>query len=227
MTLARKIFLGFAAIGLLTVVAVWFVLTGEAFRTYVQQELVLRLEKATGGKVSIRSLELQFLPPRVLISDLRIRKEPPAEPPFLTIRTAEAYPHLASFLGVPSLGSLTLRDPQLRVEVGPDGSSNIPQPKSSGDSDLFRLLVEKLDVENGVVEYNQQRSTFSTQLEGVRLSARYLPLEGRYLGSFRHEKGYVRFGQNRWTYGLDASLSLREDRLDFERLLLATGPVQG
>ena len=106
--------------------------------------------------------------------------------------------------------------------MGPDGSSNIPQPKSSGDSDLFRLLVEKLDVENGVVEYNQQRSTFSTQLEGVRLSARYLPLEGRYLGSFRHEKGYVRFGQNRWTYGLDASLSLREDRLDFERLLLAT-----
>ena len=222
MTLARKIFLGFAAIGMLTIVAVWFVLTGEAFRTYVQQELMLRLEKATAGKVSIRSLELQFFPPRVLISDLQIRKEPYAAPPFLAIRTVEVYPHLASFLGAPSLGSLTLRDPRFRVEVGPDGSTNIPQPKSSGDSDLFRLLVEKLDVENGVVEYNQQRSAFSTQLEGVRLSARYLPLEGRYLGSFRHEKGYVRFGHNRWSYGLDASLSLREDRLDFERLLLAT-----
>ena len=52
MTRAKKIFFGFTSIGLLAIVAVWFVLTGETFRTYIQQELVLRLEKATGGKVS-------------------------------------------------------------------------------------------------------------------------------------------------------------------------------
>ena len=65
MTRTKKIFLGFGAVGLLAIVAVWFVLTGEAFRAYVQQELVLRLEKATGGKVSMRSFELQFFPLRV------------------------------------------------------------------------------------------------------------------------------------------------------------------
>jgi len=222
MTRAKKIFFGFASVGLLAIVAVWFVLTGETFRAYIQQELVLRLEKATGGKVSMRSLALQFFPLRVLISDLRITKESSPEPPFLAIRTIEAYPHFASFLGMPSLGALTLREPQLRVEVGPDGSTNIPQPKSSGGQDLFRLLVEKLDVESGIVEYNHQQRTFSTQLEGVALSARYLPLEDRYQGSFRHEKGHVQFGRNLWTYGLDASLSLRQAQLDFERLRLTT-----
>ena len=60
MTRSRKIFLGFGSVALLTIVAVWFVLTGETFRAYVQQELVLRLERATGGKVSMRSFEIHF-----------------------------------------------------------------------------------------------------------------------------------------------------------------------
>ena len=222
MTRAKKIFFGFASVGLLAIVAVWFVLTGETFRAYLQQELVLRLEKATGGKVSIRSLQLQFFPLRVLLSDLRITKESSPEPPFLAIRTVEAYPYFASFSGMPSLGALTLREPQISVEMRPDGSTNIPQPNPSAGQDLFRLLVEKLDLENGIVEYNQQQTTFSTQLEGVALSARYLPLEGRYQGSFRHQKGRVRFGRNLWVYGLDVSLSLRQDQLDFERLRLTT-----
>ena len=222
MTRTRKVFLGFGAVGLLAIVAAWFVLTGETFRAYVQQELVLRLEKATGGKVSMRSFNLQFLPLRVLISDLRIAKESSPELPFLAIRTVEAYPHFASLFGTPSLGVLTLRGPQLSVEVGPDGSTNIPKPRSSGGQELFRLLIEKLDLENGIVEYNQRQRTFSTQLEGVELSARYQPLEGRYRGDFRHKKGNLQVGRNQWTYGLDASMSLSQVQLDFERLVLTT-----
>ncbi len=222
MTLTKKIFLGLGSVALLTLVAVWFLLTGETFRTYVQQELVLRLERATGGKVSMRALEIHFLPLRVVIADFSLAKESSSEAPILTIRTVETYPRFSSLFGIPSLGALTLREPRLRVEVGPDGSTNIPQPKSSEGQELFRLLVEKLDVENGVVGYNQRQKTFSTQLEGVALSARYLPLEGKYQGSFRHEKGVLQVGRNQWTYGLDASMSLSQVQLDFERLLLTT-----
>ena len=75
MSRTKKIFLVLGSVGSLTIVALWLVLTGETFRGYIQQEFVLRLEKATGGKVSVRSLELQFVPLRVLISDLRITKE--------------------------------------------------------------------------------------------------------------------------------------------------------
>jgi translocation and assembly module TamB len=222
MTLTKKIFLGLGSVALLTLVAVWFLLTGETFRTYVQQELVLRLERATGGKVSMRALEIHFLPLRVVIADFSLAKESSLEAPILTIRTVETYPRFSSLFGIPSLGALTLREPRLRVEVGPDGSTNIPQPKSSEGQELFRLLVEKLDVENGVVGYNQRQKTFSTQLEGVALSARYLLLEGKYQGSFRHEKGVLQVGRNQWTYGLDASMSLSQVQLDFERLLLTT-----
>jgi uncharacterized protein involved in outer membrane biogenesis len=222
MSRTKKIFLGLGSVGLLAIVALWLVLTGETFRGYVQQEFVLRLEKATGGKVSMRSLQLQFVPLRVLVSDLRITKESSPGPPVLAVRTVEAFPHFASFFGVPSLRVLTLSEPQLRIEVGRDGSTNLPQPKTSAGQELFQLLVEKLDVKNGVVGYNQEQRTFSTQLEGVALSARYLPQEGRYQASFRHDRGQVRFGQNLWTYGLDASLSLRENQLDFARLLLTT-----
>ncbi len=222
MTRSKKIFLGLGSVALLTLVAVWFLLTGETFRAYVQQELVLRLERATGGKVSMRSLQIQFLPLRVVISDLSLAKESSPEAPVLTIRTVETYPRFSSLFGIPSLRALTLREPRLRVEVGPDGSTNVPQPKSSGGQELFRLLVEKLDVENGVVGYNQRQRTFSTQLEGVALSARYLPLEGRYQGNFRHEKGVLQVGRNQWTYGLDASLSLSQVQLDVGRLLFTT-----
>src|SRR6476661_7198178 len=101
MTLTKKIFLGLGSVALLTLVAVWFLLTGETFRTYVQQELVLRLERATGGKISMRALEIHFLPLRVVISDLRIAKESSPETPVLTIRTVETYPHFSSFFGMP------------------------------------------------------------------------------------------------------------------------------
>jgi autotransporter translocation and assembly factor TamB len=222
MTRTKKILLGLGSVVLLALAAVWFVLTGETFRAYVQQELVLRLERATGGKVSMRTLQIRFLPLRVVMSDFSLAKESSPEAPVLTIRTVETYPRFSSLFGIPSLGALTLREPRLRIEVGPDGSTNVPQPKSSGGQELFRLLVEKLDVENGVVAYNQRQKTFSTQLEGVALSARYLPLEGRYQGNFRHEKGVLQVGRNQWTYGLDASLSLNQLQLDFERLLVTT-----
>ncbi|MCI0721262.1 MAG: translocation/assembly module TamB domain-containing protein [Acidobacteria bacterium] len=222
MTRAKKILFVLASVVLLALLAVWFVITGETFRDYIQQELVLRLEKATGGKVSVRSLELHFFPLRVLVSDVRIIKESSPAPPFLTIRQVEAYPHFESFLGLPSLGALTLREPQFRVEVRSDGSTNTPQPEPVSGEDLFRMLVEKLDVENGSVQYNQDRSAFSTHLEGVALSARYLALEDRYQGSLRYEKGEVRLGKNVWAHGLDLSLSLFRDRLDVERLMLST-----
>ena len=222
MTRTKKTFLAFGAVGLLAIAAVWFFLTGETFRAYVQQEVVLRLENATGGKVSLRSFDLHFLPLRVQISDLSIAKESSPELPFLAIRTVEAYPHFVSFFGTPTLGTLTLRGPQLRVEVGPDGSTNIPQPRSSEGQELFRLLIEKLDLENGSVAYNQRQRNFSTQLEGVELSAWYLPSKGMYLGNFRHKKGNLQVGQNQWTYGLDASMSLSQVQLDFERLVLTT-----
>ena len=83
-------------------------------------------------------------------------------------------------------------------------------------------MIEKLDLESGIVAYNQRQRTFSTQLEGVELSARYLPLESRYHGDFRHKKGNLQVGRTQWTYGLDASMSLSQVQLEFERLVLTT-----
>ena len=218
MTRAKKIFFIFALVGSLAIAAVWFVLTSDALRAYLQQQLVLQLERATGGKVSIRSFELQFFPLKLRISDLRIAKESSPDLPFFAVRTIEAYPHYASLYGIPSLRALTLREPQIRIQAGPDGLTNIPHPKSPIGANSFRLLVEKLFVEDGVASYNQQQTRFSTQLEGVALLAHYLPMEGRYRGNFRHKKGFVRYGQNQWAYGLDASWSLSETKLDLEHL---------
>src|SRR5262245_46612325 len=225
MTRTQIMLLVLASVALLTIGGVWIVLTGETFREYIRQQLVARLESATGGKVSVRALHLQYFPPRVLISDLRIVKESSAAPAFLTIRAAEAYPHLASLFGVPSLRRLIIHEPQLRIEVARDGSTNLPRPKTSSGQNLFQLVVEKLDVEKGIAQYNLRQESFETQLEGVVLSARYLPFEGRYQGTFSHEKGQLRFGQNLWTYGLELSVSLHHNQLDVERLLFAT-PAQ-
>lgn len=221
MTRRKKFLAGFCLVCILAIAVVWLVLTGDAFRSYLQRELVSRTEKATGGRVSVGSLRLRFFPLRVLISDLRIVKGP-SDPPFLTIRVVEAYPRFSSLLGEPNLESLSLREPELNIEVRFDGSSNIPRPEAPASQNLFRLLIEKLGLEKGTVRYNQQKSTFSTQLEGVALAANYLPLEGGYRGSFRHRKGYFRFGQSEWAYALEAELSLRRAGLAVDRLLLTT-----
>src|SRR5690349_20872840 len=139
MTRVKKIFFGLTLVGALAIAAAWFVLTSDALRAYLQQQLAMQLEKATGGKVSIRSFELQFFPLKLLISDLRIAKESSPDLPFLAVRTIEAYPHYASLYGMPSLRALTLREPQIHIQVGPDGLTNIPHPKSVMGQNSFRL----------------------------------------------------------------------------------------
>src|SRR5262245_30899926 len=222
MTRIKKIFFGFALVALLATVAAWLVLTSDALRVYLQQELALQLERATGGKVFIRSFELQFFPLKLVISDLRIAKESSPDLPFLAVPTIEANPHYASLFAIPRLRALTLREPQIRIQAGPDGLTNVPHPNSSMGANSLRLLVEKLDVKDGIASYNQQQTRFSTQLEGVELLANYLPMEGRYRGNFRHKKGFVRYGQNQWAYGLDASWSLSQTKLDLQHLSLIT-----
>ena len=82
--------------------------------------------------------------------------------------------------------------------------------------------MKKLNVEHGVVQYNQHRSDFSTQLEGVAIAARYLPLENRYEGMLSHEKGLVRLGQSAWNYGLRLTLSVGQAQIGVERLIVST-----
>jgi hypothetical protein len=209
---------------LILMLTVWAVLNSQAFHQYVKEQVVLRLEGATGGKASLESLQIRFFPLRLLVSNLKIQSRDLPEPPFLMIRSAEILPGIESLSGIPILKKVVLHEPQLAIEVRSDGSTNIPKPRPAGDKtlDLFHVLIGTLDIEKGSLQFRQNRTGFSTHVEGIALYASYQVPAERYRAELSYEKGRVRVGERVWDYSLAAHLNLLRDEVEVERLVAST-----
>jgi translocation and assembly module TamB len=220
----KRLFLIGPPVGLLALLLIgWFIFNSRAFQQRLQRQVVLRLEAATGGRASMDSMRVRLFPFRVLMSNLKIHAVGSDTPPFLVVRDTELSMGFESFFGPLRLERLALREPQLQIEIQSDGSTNLPKPKVSSDrQELFRVLVERLEVENGSLKLNENRTHLSTTVEGFALSATYRLPTNRYRADLSYEKGQLRLGDRVVDYGLALSVELGRDDLAVQRLLAST-----
>jgi translocation and assembly module TamB len=178
-------------------VLLWY-LTTDSFQQMARNRVVAALERATGGKVELRSFHVVPLRRQVEMRDLTIHgKEAAGEQPFVHVDSLIAVINLPSALGAKiAFHSLALQHPVIRVIFYSDGSTNQPTPAQAGNASLERLFAisaRKLEVRKGEGFWQDQRIPLDFTSNDVAANLNYSFLHQRYSGDLAIGQAETRF----------------------------------
>ena len=172
----------------LVFVALGFYLNSDSFRQSVRNKVVTQLERMTGGKVELQSLDWKWTTLQFDARGLTIRGlESPPEAPYTHADHISVGIRIKSLLSRQiALSDVIVDHLLIHIIVYPDGSTNQPAPKrrsSAGGASperLFDLGINHLEVRDGTLLLNQEQIPFA--VAGDRLSAgiSYSPTENGY-----------------------------------------------
>lgn len=192
----KKILLTIAAsiLGLILVlvIASILVLRSAWFANYVREKIIAVTEESTGGTVELGSFQFEWTHLTVRIRNFVVHgTEPKTADPLVRVPLIEL--HLKLFAGLKKAVDLQyvgIQQPEVDVIVFPDGKTNIPEPKvqkkpsdTSGLQTVVDLAVGQFNIQNGLLEFAQQKSQFSARGENLRVLLSYNPLNPSYQGS--------------------------------------------
>src|SRR6266850_1177933 len=165
-------------------------LTGPNFNRYVRQRIVSELENVTGGSVELKGLRWNLSKLEFEARDLTIHGlEAPNELPYAHLDALHVRAKLISLLEHRiGLRQLVAERPLVHIIVYPDGSTNQPVPKIRRESHgspidrLFDLAVDRLELRNGELFWNDQRMPLNLTANDVAVGVSYAPGGHRYDG---------------------------------------------
>ena len=187
----RRLVVGLGALAI--VVAAGLYLTSEGFQNTVRKKLVVELERVTGARVEIRHFRWNVSRLEVEADDVTLHGlEPAGEVPYAHVDRLYARAKILSFFGREiGLRDVTFDHPVIHIMVFPDGSTNQPVPKVKTESNespidrLFDLAVDRTEINNGLLIFNDHRLPFDFSGQDVSAHMTYATLARRFDGSIR------------------------------------------
>lgn len=134
--------------------------------------MVHRLESASGARVEIDSISIQWLSLRATLKGLVVHgKEPSGTRPFFSAKEVRAGLRVDSFWGRKvSFDSLLLKQPEVHIRVERNGTTNVPVPRltASGPKkplreSLLALRIRQMQIEDGAIFYNETKAPLAVQ----------------------------------------------------------------
>ncbi len=196
MTKRKRILLTTGALvaGLLIVLIAAAVITVQTpwFANFVRQKIIATAEDSTGGVVEIGAFKLDLAHFTVRIRNFILHgTEPQGSDPLIRIKLLEL--RLKLFAGLKKtvdLRYLGIEQPQVNLMLLPDGTTNVPQPKTpqtasqtSGLQTVVDLAVGEFQLNNGQIKVLQQKTALSAHGENLRVLLDYNTLNPSYTGS--------------------------------------------
>ncbi len=192
----KKILLVLAAslAGLLLAIGIAAIVVVQTpwFANFVRQKVISALDDSTGGVTEIGSLEVDLRHLTVRIRNAVLHgKEPGGADPLLRVKLLELRLAIFSKLSKPvGIEYLGIDQPLVNIMLLPDGTTNIPQPKTpsppsqtSGLQTVVDLAVNKFRLDHGLIEFLQQKTAFSGRGENLRALLNYNTTKPGYLGN--------------------------------------------
>lgn len=172
-------------------VALGFYLNSDSFRQSVRNKVVTQLERMTGGRVELQSLDWKWTTLQCEARGLTIHGlESPTEAPYAHADDVSVGIRIKSLLSRQiALSNVVIDHLVIHIIVYPDGSTNQPAPKrqlaagGASPEHLFDLGINHLEVRDGTLLLNQEQIPFA--IMGDRLSAgiSYSPKDNGYEAS--------------------------------------------
>ncbi len=226
-----KIFLvALAGLAGLLLLGAWYTTT-NTFRAWLRNHVIVALQDATGGRVELGAFHMIPFRLRFEGRDLTIHgTEAAGTIPFGHADSVVAQVRLISLLGGQvALSRLVLEHPVVRIEFAADGSSNIPNPKGPADprpapEQLFDMSIDRLEVHNGELIWNDRRVPVDFSANGVVGGMTHSLFRRRYEGKVHLEKVDTKLIDWRpFAWGGDFEFGLTRHRLDVKNLSLTSG----
>jgi translocation and assembly module TamB len=238
MTRTRKCLLIIAAalssMLLLLITSAVLILQSHWFFNYIRTLLVTTVETATGGRVEIGAFRFNWKTLRAEVDTFTLHgTEPPDKPPLF---------HAASLAVGFKIVSLLRRDvdiqyldvaaPQIDLIVAPDGSTNIPSPKTASTGKdpseaILKLAIGRFTLWNGLFAIDShQKAPFELQGQNLNLSLLYDATTPRYHGDISIQPLEVQFpGIARTPVAFDASISFEKGHIGIAAAHISTSGV--
>jgi translocation and assembly module TamB len=212
--------------------AIWYASTPR-FAMRVHRTLVDTLERATGGKVEIRSFEWSVRHLTVEVDGLTIHgKESPDQAPYFHVDHLTLHAKIISFFTPKiALASLTAQRPTFHLILYPDGTTNQPQPHTASNQPLpqtlLSLAIDNTRVQDGLILLNNRAVPWEMASGPLQLTMQYESASVNYQAELETKNITFRLKNATEAHSqLKARVSLTRNVVKIDSLDLKTGRSQ-
>ena len=218
---------------ILLVAAIFILLHNARFHQYMLRTAQEKTSAALGARVEAQNYVLSWsgISPTVDLYKVVVYGAPPySTPPLLQVDHIRIGVRIVSLLHEKwYLGDLTVNHPVVRVVVDAHGRNNLPQSKSSGQSQtsVFDLAVRHALLDRGEVYYKDQKSVLNADLHDLTFQSAFDTARQAYSGKLSYRDGRLQFGDyNPVPHDLDAQFEATPTILTLRRATLRSGKSQ-
>jgi translocation and assembly module TamB len=183
-----------AVIGIIllsAVIVAGLYLSSDSFADRVRLKVIAKLEEITGGRVELKQFRWKLSKLQFEADDLTIHGlEPPNAVPYAHADHLKIQVKIiALFSGEIGLRYAGFEHPVIHIMVFPDGSTNQPVPKVQREQkgtaieDLFRLAMERFEMHDGLLLWNDRRIPFDLAGEQLKSTITYDAAGNKYDGN--------------------------------------------
>lgn len=224
-----RLFIGLALFALF--VGIGLYLTSDAFRERIRLKVVHELETMTGGRVEIGSLRWNLSRLQIDISNLTIHGlEGPNEIPYFHADHLLVRAKILSIMEKEvGLRYVRAEHPVVHIIAYPDGSTNQPRPKletgaaGNPESPLFDLRLNRLEIANGLLIWNNRELPMQLAGDGVSVGLRYVAPRNMYDATLHVSKLNLSYkGSPNLLSQADAQIALHPKSAELKALHWAT-----
>jgi translocation and assembly module TamB len=222
-----------AALAAIVVLAGALVVRSDWFREQVRERLVAAVATATGGRVEIGNVTLDWSRLRAEAGSFTIHGTEPADrPPFFHAASVALELKIVSvFKRKVDLAALDVVEPHVYLMVYPDGRTNLPEPKVATNGSrhtletVLDLAIGRFRLQNGVFEVESHgRTPFDVSGRGLNLNLGYEPAGRRYRGNIAVQPLDVNVaGYARTSVDIASDFTIEKDRIGIASATLRTG----
>ena len=221
------------ALALILAATVVFTLQSPWFYNKVRQRIVSEVEKATGGQVEVASFRFDWRQLRAEAGGLVVHgTEPAGRPALLRASSVTVGLKLVSLVKRDvDVQYLDVTEPHVYLIVNPDGSTNLPSPKTPKNpasrplDPLFQLAAGRFQLRRGIFEMEARATTpFDVRGQNLELALFFEGAGPQYRGTLSMRPLEVRVpGLATTLLDVNMAVALGHDRIGITSANVATG----
>lgn len=200
----------------------------QGFRHWMLAKVETSVDESTGAKLTVRDFHVHLSNLSLDLYGVTVRgTERDPNEPLLQADHINAGLKILSFVHRTwRLQDIIIDHPVAHIFVNKAGENNLPKSKqkSSSNTNIFDLAIQKFVLERGEIYYNDKKSVLDAELRDFNINGGFDNTQTRYYGDLGYREGRIQYGTYApLVHDLQAHFDLTPTRFNLDRLDLATG----